>query len=351
MQAGLRPACTNNPGECYFRCVHIDIDLQTATVVVIGPEREANWAVKRFAPLAAETIVVDDPAAVPAGGSVLVDVTGGAAKWAEAVAALRVGRVTVCLDVPDNGGQIVLVGAGPGHHDQQSVAVRRELFNADVVFTDRLATYDDHVTIARLAPAARIVDVGKLPGAHRVPQREIEARMLQAAQAGDYVVRLKGGDPFVFGRGGEEVAAAVEAGIEVRVLPGITSAVAVPESVGIPVTHRGVARAFTVVSGHEPLTEEQSRGLVQAGGTIVVLMGVATMVRSMAALVAAGMDPDTPFAVVERGFTDEERVVRGVVGQVEAFVERESPAAPAVIVIGGVADVSLLQGGVGEVVS
>ena len=319
-------------------------------MIVAGPAPAVEWAAARIGTSAAGVVRVttaaSDASANPdelAACSVLVDVTGGSAEWASTTSDLARGRVVVRLPPPRPGGRIVLVGGGPGDASLQTVRAREELFAADVVFTDRLVTHDDHELIRAVAPAARIVDVGKLPGHHRVPQRDIEALMVREARAGGYVVRLKGGDPFVFGRGGEEVAAARAAGVPVEVVPGITSAVSVPEVAGIPVTQRAVSHAFTVISGHDPLTEAECAHLVGLGGTIVVLMGVATFVQSVSGLLAAGLDPATPFAVVERGYTPAQRVVRGVVLQAADLVTAHRVEAPAVIVIGAVADLPELR--------
>lgn len=327
----------------------IDIDLSAATVLVAGHKFDTQWAAARLRDRVGQLDLVTDPAeAVAEFGSsdaaFLVDASAGEAAWREPIAALSAGRVVFPLTPAPAGGRIVLVGGGPGDPGLHSVRARYELFCADIVFVDRLAGSEEWELIEPLAPAAQIVDVGKRPGRHRATQQEIEARMLTAARAGLYVVRLKGGDPFVFGRGGEEVAAASEAGIPVTVVPGVTSAVAVPESVGIPVTQRGVATSFTVISGHEPFSPEECEHLAGLGGTVVVLMGVRTFEPSMRGLVAAGMDPQTPFAVIERGFTPTRRVVRGVIGQAAAVANAERLANPAVIVVGAVTDLPALRG-------
>lgn len=321
-----------------FAVVLCNIDLTGATALVVGPAREAQWAAARVKALAATTEVITDPHAEYTGAaSVLVDATGGASDWLDAVGRLGSGRVRVPVDVPQPKGCIVLVGGGPGDALLHTVRARLELFRADQVFTDRLVTHDDHELIRSLAPAATVVDVGKTPGHHRVPQREIESRMIAAAREGHYVVRLKGGDPFVFGRGGEEVIAAREAGVPVTVVPGITSSIAVPEVAGVPVTHRQVSHAFTVISGHQVFSPAEAEHLAGLGGTIVVLMGVATFPESAAALLSAGLDPQTPFVVLEKGFTADSRAVRGVMGQAAEVVSTHGIASPAVIVIGAVA--------------
>ena len=172
---------------------------------------------------------------------------------------------------------------------------RRLVALADVVVVDRLAPRE---VLAELADDVLVIDVGKTPGHHPVPQEAINELLVQHARAGRFVVRLKGGDPYVLGRGGEEVAACRDAGIDVEVVPGVTSAVAVPAAVGIPVTHRGVARGFTVATGHDELGHVP----VAADHTLVLLMGIAELRRTSATLVARGLPGSTPVAVVEDGF-------------------------------------------------
>jgi len=213
------------------------------------------------------------------------------------------------------------------------VAARRVLADADVVLYDRLAPHED---LKSLTLGAELVDVGKLPGHHPMPQGEIEALMVRRARLGETVVRLKGGDPFVFGRGGEEVAAAVAAGIPVSVVPGVTSALAVPAAAGIPVTHRAVARMFTVVSGHVPLSDRECRSLVDLGGALVVLMGMATVFQLAAGLLRAGMPESVRVAVVEKGFSSEQVTTSCSLGELDAVVREAGCSSPAVVVVGEV---------------
>lgn len=236
-------------------------------------------------------------------------------------------------------GRITLVGGGPGPADLLTLRAVKALATADVVYFDRLGPTRD---LAELAPHAMFVDVGKTPGHHKVPQEEIQGRMVDDARAGLHVVRLKGGDPFVFGRGGEEMAAAVAAGIPVTVVPGVSSAIAVPGAAGIPVTHRNVSHLFTVVSGHAPLEPHEYRHLAGLGGTIVVLMGVGTLPSMVAGLRLAGLANVTPVAVVERGFSHTQRTTTATLGSI---VNAASACRnPAVIVIG---DVVSVAGGAG----
>jgi uroporphyrin-III C-methyltransferase/precorrin-2 dehydrogenase/sirohydrochlorin ferrochelatase len=233
------------------------------------------------------------------------------------------------------GGHVVLVGGGPGEKDLLTLRARRELAAADVVVVDRLAPV---AVLDELGPDVLVIDVGKTPGRHPVSQHEINQLLVEHAQAGRRVVRLKGGDPYVLGRGGEEAAACREAGVSVEVVPGVTSAFAVPAAAGIPVTHRGLARQVTVLSGHDALDGSDAAGwraLASDGGTLVILMGVAALPRICAGLLAAGMDASTPVAVIENGWSPEQRVTRG---SVQDIVERARNArSPAVIVIGAVA--------------
>ncbi|WP_394769155.1 uroporphyrinogen-III C-methyltransferase [Lacisediminihabitans sp.] len=230
-------------------------------------------------------------------------------------------------------GHVTLVGGGPGDEGLMTVAALRALRDADIVYFDRLGPHD---RLADWAPGAEFVDVGKLPGHHTVPQAEIERAIVASALAGRTVVRLKGGDPFVFGRGGEEVLACRVAGVPVSVISGVSSAIAAPGIAGIPVTHREVSRLFTVVSGHAPFTEEQLAHLVGLGGTIVVLMGIGTLPHLSAGLARHGMDAAMPVAIIERAFTDSQRTTVASIGTVVASSTQAGIRSPAVIVIGEV---------------
>ncbi|WP_082383111.1 uroporphyrinogen-III C-methyltransferase [Frigoribacterium sp. RIT-PI-h] len=250
-------------------------------------------------------------------------------------AALEVPLATAPATDPSPPGHGTLVGGGPGAPGRLARAGRAALAAADVVRHDRLGPGD---RVAELAPGAELVDVGKTPGHHAVPQHEIEALLVDHAVRGRRVVRLKGGDAFVFGRGGEEVAACRRAGVPVTVVPGVTSAIAVPEEAGIPVTHREVSRAFTVLSGHVPFSDDELRHLVGLGGTIVVLMGVANLPQTAAGLRRHGLGVETPMAVLESGFTDRSRRTVTTLGEVDALVG--TFRSPAVIVIGEVVRVA-----------
>jgi uroporphyrin-III C-methyltransferase len=237
-------------------------------------------------------------------------------------------------------GRVILVGGGPGSEDLLTLGAVKALALADVVMFDRLAP---HGHLAEYAPGAVLVDVGKTPGHHPIPQHQIERLMVDYALSGLCVVRLKGGDPFVFGRGGEEVMACRDAGIEVTVIPGVSSSVAVPASAGIAVTHRDVSRMFTVVSGHAPLSEQELLGLATLASTIVILMGVSNLPQITQGLVRNGLLASTPIAVIERGFTAQQRSLFSTLDEVVREVFEAGISSPAVLVIGEV--VSLAHGG------
>ena len=237
-------------------------------------------------------------------------------------------------------GRVVLVGGGPGAVDLLTVRGRRALAEADVVVTDRLGPTG---VLDELAADVEVVDVGKTPGHHPVPQHEINRILVERAQRGQVVVRLKGGDPFVYGRGGEEVLACREAGVPVEVVPGVSSALAAPLCAGIPLTHRGTTAAFHVVNGHDGL-DGAARLVVREGtATLVILMGVSVLGDMAADLVADGADPATPVAVVENGGTPEQRVTRASLSDVARRAREVGVRAPAVIVVGHVAAPDLLQ--------
>ncbi|MBD2759302.1 uroporphyrinogen-III C-methyltransferase [Yimella sp. cx-573] len=236
------------------------------------------------------------------------------------------------LRTPGAVGKVVLVGGGPGSDDLITVRGRRELARADVVVTDRLAPVG---LLARLGSTAEIVDVGKTPYRHPVPQHEINQILVERARRGQYVVRLKGGDPFVLGRGGEEWLACREAGVEVEVVPGVSSAFAAPLAGLVPVTHRGVASGVLTISGHD----EVSADLLAAWPhTIVVLMGMGRLPELTAALVRAGKDASTPVAIVHKAYSPQQQTVRGTLADITERVLERQLANPSVIVIGEVVD-------------
>ena len=234
---------------------------------------------------------------------------------------------------PVTTGPVTLVGGGPGAAELLTVAAVTALAQADVVLFDRLAPSDD---LASLAPQATLIDVGKRAGSHPVSQTGIEELMVEHALAGKRVVRLKGGDPYVFGRGSEEVLACHRNGIAVTVISGVTSALAVPAAAGIPLTHRGISHAFTVISGHAPLTDNELEGLTLLGSTIVVLMGVGTLPTLSQGLLRHGMSAEMPVAIIERGFSATQRTTVSTLSAVLADAAAAGVRSPAVLVVGEV---------------
>jgi uroporphyrin-III C-methyltransferase/precorrin-2 dehydrogenase/sirohydrochlorin ferrochelatase len=255
------------------------------------------------------------------------------------VAALRDGVVAAPDD--DKAPGVVLVGGGPGAPDLVTVAARRALSEADVVVADRLAPRE---LLDELPPDVELVDVAKLPRGRSALQEEINRVIVDRARAGKRVVRFKGGDSFVFGRGYEEVLACREAGVPVTVVPGVTSSIAVPAVAGIPVTHRGVAHEFTVVSGHLPPGHAGSMvrwdALARTTGTIVLLMAVENAPAIATALVAGGRDPATPVAVVAEGTMPGERTVLATLATLAVAIATHAVRPPAVIVVGDVVAVA-----------
>ncbi|SDS78998.1 uroporphyrinogen-III C-methyltransferase [Paraoerskovia marina] len=226
-------------------------------------------------------------------------------------------------------GRVALVGGGPGATGLITARGRTLLAQADVVVIDRLAP---RALLEELADDVVVVDVGKTPGNHPVPQAEINALIVQHALAGHDVVRLKGGDPYVFGRGGEEREACEEHGLDVEVVPGVTSAVSVPAAAGIPVTHRGLARGFTVLTGHEDISVVPAR----SDHTVVLLMGVSRLRESAGRLVDAGRDASTPVAIVEDGYGARQRVTVGTLATIADRAAAVGVRSPAVTVVGDV---------------
>jgi uroporphyrin-III C-methyltransferase/precorrin-2 dehydrogenase/sirohydrochlorin ferrochelatase len=233
---------------------------------------------------------------------------------------------------------VALVGGGPGDPDLITVRGRRLLAEADVVVADRLAPL---ALLDELPADVEIVDASKIPYGRSMAQEEINRILIERAKAGKFVVRLKGGDPFVFGRGHEEVVACMEAGVPVVVVPGLSSAVSVPALAGVPVTHRGLAQEFTVVSGHVAPGHPGSRvdwdAVARLRGTLVLLMAVERLGPIGAALLAGGKDPQTPVMIVQDGSRPGERTLRSRLETMAADVAGAGIAPPAIVVIGAVA--------------
>jgi uroporphyrin-III C-methyltransferase len=344
--------------------MHIDLDPEGRKVVIFGDVTGARQALRRFISSGA-TVTLATPGALPA-----ITDRIGAVRYAtqpdtsDTAALLRlVGPAWLIVDVelPEplrhrirdlaahlhvlmirerpapSGGQVILVGGGPGRTELLTLGACEALRRADVVFYDRLAPNED---LAEMAPGVDLIDVGKSRYHHPIPQRSIERLMIARARNGESVVRLKGGDPFVFGRGGEEMQACIAAGIPLQVIPGVSSSIAVPAAAGIPLTHRGVSKSFTVISGHTPPASRELEGLVRLGGTIVILMGISNLTQIVAGLCRAGLNAATPAAAIERGFSDAQRIVMSPVGELPAEVRRLDICPPAVVVIGDVVAVS-----------
>lgn len=241
-------------------------------------------------------------------------------------------------------GTVTLVGGGPGDPGLVTVAGRDAIAAADVILTDRLVP---EAALAWARPDAEIIDVAKVPGGRSTDQAEINRLLIEHAKAGNDVVRFKGGDAFVFGRGAEELLACAEAGIDACVIPGVSSPIAVPAVAGIPVTHRGLNQAFTVVSGHVPPGHPDSTvdwaALARSGSTLVVLMGVRTLDAITSALVDGGLDPATPAAVIADGALPGQRVVRSDVASIAQAAHDADVRPPAITVIGDVAALDLRQ--------
>jgi len=240
-------------------------------------------------------------------------------------------------DIPSIG-RVVLVGGGPGDPGLLTLAGKEAIENADVIITDRLAPL---AALQWARPDAEVIDVAKVPGGRSTDQDEINRLLLEHAKSGKNVVRFKGGDNFVFGRGGEELIACLEAGVVATVIPGVSSAIAAPAAVNIPVTHRGINQGFTVISGHVPPGDPESTldyaALANSGTSLVLLMAVRTLPAIAVALIEGGMDPETPAAVIADGAMPSQKVVRATVGTIADVAREAGIKAPAVTVIGGVA--------------
>lgn len=237
-------------------------------------------------------------------------------------------------------GKIILVGAGPGGKGLLTLRGLEALGEADAVVYDRLVSEE---ILSLIPSSAEKIDAGKSPGSHPVPQPEINRILVEKAEEGKTVVRLKGGDPFVFGRGGEELDLPAEKGIPFEVVPGVTSAVAALSEAGIPVTARGVASSFHVITGHqkgdEPL-QIPFDALAKVGGTLVFLMGMGALPRLSEGLLSAGMDPETPAAIVENGARPEQRKLLSTLARLPEEAAAMGLHSPAVIAVGAVCGLS-----------
>src|SRR5690348_6644529 len=238
-------------------------------------------------------------------------------------------------------GRVSIVGGGPGDPGLITVTGLRRLREADVVVADRLAPL---ALLEQLAPGVQVVDAAKVPGGPAMRQDHINQALVEHARAGRAVVRLKGGDPFVFGRGREEVEACLTAGVPVEVVPGVTSAISVPAAAGIPVTHRGVSQGFCVLAGHVRPGDSRSSvdwaALARSGMTLVLLMAVDHLAAIADTLISAGLPATTPGAVVSDGWTRRQRVVTAPLADLADAVKLAGVTNPAVVVIGDVAQLT-----------
>jgi len=329
--AWLVHACTSDPAVQ----AHIEADAEAAGI----------WCVRADAGSTTRAVT---PASGAASG-VNVAVTSGDPRRSAGVRdavidQLRNGSLAAppSRERRQGGGRVVLVGGGPGDPDLITLRGLQALREADVVLADRLGPRS---LLDELPADVEVIDVGKSPRGPAAKQEDIIALLIERARAGDRVVRLKGGDPFIFGRGGEELLGCAEAGVECSVVPGITSAIAVPGLVGIPVTHRGLAQEFVVASGHLPpghpgSTVDWTR-LGSSNATVVLLMAVPTLPAIADALLSAGRDPASPVACVQQGGTPAQRLLVSRLDAVAKEAAEFALAAPAVIVIGEV--VSMIE--------
>lgn len=231
-------------------------------------------------------------------------------------------------------GKVYLVGAGPGDPDLLTVKAARLIAAADVVVHDGLV---DDAILALANPKARLISVAKQRSRHSVPQHGINAILVEQALVGHAVVRLKGGDPFIFGRGGEEVEACLCAGVPVEVIPGISAAIAGGAANLLPLTHRDAATAVTFVAGQcKGLTDQNWAGLAGKNRTLVIYMGVATADDICEKLIADGVSPDTPVAVLERVGRKDARAMRSILTDLGGMIARENVRSPAIIILGDV---------------
>jgi uroporphyrin-III C-methyltransferase/precorrin-2 dehydrogenase/sirohydrochlorin ferrochelatase len=241
-------------------------------------------------------------------------------------------------------GGVALVGGGPGDPELITVRGRRLLAQADVVVADRLAPPE---LLAELAPHVEVIDAAKIPYGRAMAQDAINALLIERAREGKFVVRLKGGDPFVFARGYEEVLACADAGIPVTVVPGVTSAIAVPALAGIPVTHRSVTHEFVVVSGHVAPGDPESlvnwNALAAMSGTIVLMMAIERIELFADVLLKGGRPAETPVLVVQQGTTSAERTVRTTLADAPKRIREDGVRPPAIVVIGAVAGFAELK--------
>jgi len=330
-------------GDCagaWLVCACTDDPAVNAAVAAVA-EQQRTWCVRADdAQLSA--------AWTPASGradDVRVGVLSGDPRHSAAIrdailAGLRTGQLSARHGRGHRSG-VAIIGGGPGDPGLITVRGRQLLAEADVVLTDRLAPRS---LLDELPADVEIIDVSKIPYGRAMPQEQINATLVDRARAGRFVARLKGGDPFVFGRGAEEVLACLRAGVPVIVVPGVTSAVGVPTSAWLPVTHRGVAQEFHVVSVHVPPGDDRSTVdwalLGGSNGTLVLLMAVQRIGAVAAELLRHGRSPDTPVSVIADGTMPTQRTIISSLEQMEGMVTREGIRPPAIVVVGDVVNVA-----------
>ncbi|SCK42217.1 uroporphyrin-III C-methyltransferase / precorrin-2 dehydrogenase / sirohydrochlorin ferrochelatase [Streptomyces sp. WMMB 714] len=332
-----RPYAPGDLAEAWYALVATD-DPATNTAASAEAEERRVWCVRSDEAAAATAWT---PATGHSEGVTVAVLTGNDPRRSAAVRdAVVEGLHDGTLSAPRHRARhagVALVGGGPGDPDLITVRGRRLLAEADVVVADRLGPRD---LLAELPPHVEVIDAAKIPYGRAMAQEAINDALIEHAKAGKSVVRLKGGDPFVFGRGMEEAEQLAEAGIPVTVVPGITSAVSVPAAVGIPVTHRGVAHEFTVLSGHvapgDPSSLVDWEALARLGGTLVLLMAVERIGAIAETLVRYGRDAATPVAIVQEGTMAGERRVDATLATVAERAAAEAVRPPAVVVIGDV---------------
>jgi len=320
--------------------VHVAAPTAAASIADLAERGLLRWdrrAVTAADVGSAALVILDDPTAAAQVRS-----------WAAEHGIFCLEPVVAAPPATTAAGRVILVGGGPGDPGLLTVAGLAAIRQADVIVTDRLAP----LAVLEQAPAGvEIVDVGKIPRGRFTPQERINELLVDHARAGRRVVRLKGGDNFVFGRGGEEWQACAEAGIEVEVIPGVSSAVGVPGLAGIPLTHRTANQGFTVITAHVPPGDPRSTldyaALARTGTALVIMMGVATLPAVTAELIRHGLDPVTPAATIADGGLPGQRTVRGTVASIADATAAAGIRPPAITVIGSVAAFDPTTGEVG----
>jgi len=332
-----------SPGDCagaWLVCACADSPAVNQAVATAA-EAQQTWCVRADD---AEASGAWTPASGQA-GDVRIGVLSGDPRHSAAIrdavlAGLRSGQLSARHERGRRAG-VAIIGGGPGDPGLITVRGRQLLAEADVVLTDRLAP---RVLLDELRDDVEIIDASKIPYGRAMAQEHINSALISHARAGRFVARLKGGDPFVFGRGAEEVLACLRAGVPVTVVPGVTSAVAVPASAWVPVTHRGVAQDFHVVSVHVPPGDERSTVnwelMGRSSGTLVLLMAVERIGAVADELLRHGRSADTPVSVIADGTLPTQRTIKSTLEQVEGVVARDGIRPPAIVVVGDVVSVA-----------